>query len=90
MPEQLPSYIADCPVVHFIYDWQILVTGILALVAAFGTIWVTRVAAQDQVSATNEHARATRELARLEVDAAREQTAELRRQDQEFSIRSIA
>ena len=33
----------------FLYDWQTLIAGVLALLAAVGTIWVTRHIANGQI-----------------------------------------
>jgi len=46
------SYIFTC-LGQFAYDWQTLITGILALVAAAATIWATRHAARQQCTATD-------------------------------------
>jgi hypothetical protein len=39
---------------QFLYDWQTLIAGVLALVAAIGTIWATRSAARRQIAASQE------------------------------------
>ena len=34
----------------FLYDWQTLIAGVLALLAGFGTVWVTRHIASRQIA----------------------------------------
>jgi hypothetical protein len=51
----------------FLYDWQTLIAGGLALLAGFGTVWMTRHIANRQIAASRE------EADRM-VAAAREQT----------------
>jgi hypothetical protein len=51
----------------FLYDWQTLIAGGLALLAGFGTVWMTRHIADRQIAASRE------EADRM-VAAAREQT----------------
>jgi hypothetical protein len=65
-------WIGHSRVDQFLYDWQTLIAGVLAggfaVLAAIGTIWVTRSTARRQIEAA-------REQADRMVRAAREQTA---------------
>jgi hypothetical protein len=51
----------------FVGNWQMLITGILILIASGGTIWVTKYAAKREISA-----------ARRQTDAARDQIAAMK------------
>lgn len=61
------DWIQHCKVARFFYDWQTVIAGVLALVAAAGTIWVTRSMARKQIAASGEDARKV-------IAATREQT----------------
>ena len=52
----LESWIQHSRVNEFLYDWQTVIAGVLALVAAFGTIWMTRRIANRQIKASCEEA----------------------------------
>ena len=52
----LEVWIQHSRVDQFLYDWQTVITGVLALVAAFGAIWVTRHIANKQITASREEA----------------------------------
>ena len=62
----------------FLYDWQTIIAGFLALLAAVGTIWVTRHIANRQIAASREEAdkqiKAAREEADRVIAATRAQT----------------
>ena len=68
--------------------WQTLVAGLLALVAAGGTVWGTLAAAKRQVKAANDAAdrqiKATAAAADRQVAAAQEQTQAAQRQTAEM------
>jgi hypothetical protein len=68
------------PVVHFwLYDWQTLVAGVLAVVAGIGTIWATRDAATRQIAtAAGQIAIAERQLQAAEAENQRLRTVEKR------------
>jgi hypothetical protein len=40
----------------FLYDWQTLIAGVLALLAGIGTVWMTRHIANKQIKAAREEA----------------------------------
>ena len=63
----IEGWIQRWKVAQVFYDWQTLVAGFLALLAAIGTIWATRSTASRQITAA-------REQADRMVAAAREQT----------------
>jgi hypothetical protein len=63
----LEDWVQHTKLDRFLYDWQTLVAGFLALLAAIGTIWATRSTASRQITAA-------REQADRMVAAAREQT----------------
>ena len=48
----------------FLYDWQTLIAGVLALLAGFGTIWVTRHIANKQIAETRKQTETTVRLER--------------------------
>ena len=52
----LENWIQHSRVDQFLYDWQTVIAGVLALLAAFGTIWVTRRIANRQIAASREEA----------------------------------
>jgi hypothetical protein len=52
----LESWIQHSRVDQFLYDWQTVIAGVLALIAAFGTVWVTRHTANKQIAASREEA----------------------------------
>jgi hypothetical protein len=66
----------------WLYRWQTLVAGLLALVAAGWTVRATRLTAKDQIDATRATAKdqidAVRATDKDQVDAAREQIAAVR------------
>ena len=70
--EQMACEIKD-PICTFFYDWQTLIAGIMALIAGFGTIWVTRDAAKKTIKAAND-------TADREIAAAQEQIKVAQRQ----------
>ena len=51
----------------FLYDWQTLIAGVLALLAGFGTIWVTRHIANRQIAETRKQTETTVRLERERV-----------------------
>jgi hypothetical protein len=63
----LEDWIQHCEVARFLFDWQTFIAGVLALVAAFGTVWVTRSIAKRQIDASREDAHTV-------IAATREQT----------------
>ena len=48
----LENWIQHCGVAQFLYDWQTLATGILAVLAAVGTIWATIRSAKREIDAS--------------------------------------
>ena len=52
----LESWIPHSRVNEFLYDWQTLIAGVFALLAGFGTVWVTRHIANRQITASREEA----------------------------------
>ena len=56
----------------FLYDWQTLIAGVLALLAGFGTIWVTRHIANRQIAETRKQTETTVRLERERVASERE------------------
>lgn len=75
----LESWIQHSRVNEFLYDWQTVIAGVLALVAAFGTIWMTRRIANRQIKASREEAdrviAATREQTETTVRLERERVS---------------
>lgn len=59
---------------RFLYDWQTLAAGVLALLAAVGTIWVTRHIANKQIAASREEADRVIEATRAQTEATVKQT----------------
>ena len=63
----------------WLYRWQTLIAGFLALVAGFGTVWVTRSVANRQIAASREEAdrviAATRDQTETTVRLERERVA---------------
>jgi hypothetical protein len=49
----------------FLYDWQTLITGVLALLAGIGTVWMTRHIVNKQIKATVKQIETTVRLERL-------------------------
>jgi hypothetical protein len=45
---------------HYLYDWQTLIAGVLALAAGAGTVWVTIRSASREIDAAQQQTRATR------------------------------
>ena len=85
------------PFWQFVDHWQTLVAGLLALIAAGGTVWGTLAAANRQVKAANEAAdrqiKAAAAAADRQVAAAQEQTQAAQRQTavtREIESRRIA
>jgi hypothetical protein len=65
-----------CDAAHgWVYEWQTLIAGLLALAAGVGTVWGTLRAANRQVETVND-------AADRQITAAREQTAAAQRQTQ--------
>jgi hypothetical protein len=58
-----------------LYDWQTLITGILALIAAFGTIWATIVAANREIAAAQEQTRVAQEQIAVTLRVERQRIA---------------
>jgi hypothetical protein len=48
----------------FLYDWQTLIAGVLALLAGFGTVWMTRHIANKQIAETRKQTETTVRLER--------------------------
>jgi hypothetical protein len=69
----LEDWIQHCKVAQFLYDWQTLIAGLLALGAAAWTIHATRSTAKDQIKASGEDAKKV-------IDATREQTSVAQKQ----------
>jgi hypothetical protein len=51
----------------FLYDWQTLIAGVLAIVAAVGTIWATIRSANREIAASQAQIAATRRLEQQRV-----------------------
>jgi hypothetical protein len=49
MPSE--DWIQHCKVAQFLYDWQILIAGLFAAVAAAETIWATTKSANREIGA---------------------------------------
>jgi hypothetical protein len=64
----IEEWVQHCRVARFLHEWQTLAAGLLALLAAVGTIWATRSTASRQIKA------ARKEADRV-IAAAREQTS---------------
>jgi hypothetical protein len=58
------AYELKDPVWQFVDHWQTLITGLLALCAGIGTIWVTRSSAQRQILEAQSATKSARELSR--------------------------
>jgi hypothetical protein len=54
------AYEVKDPFLQFVDHWQTLITGIFALIAAFGTIWATKSAAKREISTAQEQLKVTR------------------------------
>ena len=78
----LESWIQHSRVDQFLYDWQTVIAGVLALIAAFGTIWVTRHIAKKQIDASRKEADRV-------IAATREQTETTVRLEQERVSREV-
>jgi hypothetical protein len=63
----IEDWVQHSKVDRFLYDWQTLIAGVLALLAGFGTVAATMIIARRQIAAS-------REQADRMVAAAREQT----------------
>jgi hypothetical protein len=61
-------------VAQFLYDWQTLAAGLVALLAAVGTIWVTRHIANRQIAASREEANRVIAATRAQTEATFKQT----------------
>jgi hypothetical protein len=72
MPSE--DWIQNYTVARFLYDWQTLAAGLLALLAAVGTIWVTRHIANRQIAASREEADRVIAATRAQIEATFKQT----------------
>src|ERR1700722_17154454 len=76
----LENWIQHCKVAQFLYDWQTIIAGVLALLAAIITIWETRRIADRQIATSGEDAKkviaATREQTETTVRLERERVTE--------------
>ena len=52
----IEDWIQHSTVARFLYDWQTVIAGVLALAAAFGTIVATMIIARRQIAASREEA----------------------------------
>lgn len=75
MAMPLEGWIQNCIVARFLYDWQTLAAGLFALLAAIGTIWVTRSTASRQIDAAREQADRMVAAAREQTSVTAEQTS---------------
>jgi hypothetical protein len=64
----MEDWIQHSTVARFLYDWQTVIAGVLALLAAFGTIVATMIIARRQIAASREEADRV-------IDATRAQTS---------------
>ena len=72
MPSE--DWIQNYTAARFLYDWQTLAAGLLALLAAVGTIWVTRHIANRQIAASREEADRVILATRAQTEATFKQT----------------
>jgi hypothetical protein len=63
--ESIEGWIQRWKLVKVFYDWQTLIAGVLALLAGFGTVWMTRHIANSQIKATFKQIETTVRLERL-------------------------
>ena len=70
----LESWIPHSRVDQFLYDWQTFIAGVLALLAGFGTVWVTRSIANRQIAASREEADRVIAATREQTEATFKQT----------------
>jgi hypothetical protein len=70
----LESWIQHSRLDQFLYDWQTFIAGVFALVAAFGTIVVTRRLANRQIEESRAQVRGVIDAARAQTDATDQQT----------------
>src|ERR1700729_3621978 len=70
----LESWIQHSRVNEFLYDWQTVIAGVLALVAAFGTVLGTMIIANRQIAASREEADRVIAATREQTEATVKQT----------------
>jgi hypothetical protein len=78
----IESWIQRWKLAQFLWDWQTLIAGALAVLAAIGTIWATRSAANRQITASREQADRMVAAARAQTEATFKQTEATLRLDQ--------
>jgi len=71
----LMPYVLISPFWQAVYDWQTLIAGILALLAAFGTIWATIISANREISAAQNQMAVAQRQTRLTLALDRRRVA---------------
>jgi hypothetical protein len=75
----IEGWIQHCKVAGFLYDWQTLLAGVLAVLAAWRTIHATVVSASREVKASQEQTAVARDAVRLEQEGVAREIDTLRK-----------
>ena len=70
----LENWIQHSRVDQFLYDWQTVIAGVLALLAGFGTVVATMIIANRQIAASREEADKVIAATRAQTDVTQKQT----------------